>query len=77
MDFLRIWQSHRAENMKRVWKQRGGTYGVQEGRVINTPFGLLGIFRRVNSYKNHAQLVRSCPHTMQSLDLQASRLRAL
>lgn len=49
MELLRVWQSHRAENMKKVWKQRGGTYGVGEGQVINTRFGLLGIFRCVNS----------------------------
>jgi hypothetical protein len=33
MELLRVWQ---AENMKKVWKRRGGTYGVAEGQVINT-----------------------------------------
>jgi hypothetical protein len=55
MELLRVWQSHWAENMKKVWKQRGGTYGVVEGRVPSTRVCLLGIFRCVNSLiKNHA-----------------------
>jgi hypothetical protein len=65
MELLRIW-SHRAEKMKKVWKQRGETYGVLEGRVINTRFGgfvgsefsgagasTLLVLHQL-SYKNHA-----------------------
>ncbi|KAN0111880.1 hypothetical protein V8E52_008086 [Russula decolorans] len=77
MELLCAWQSHRAENMKKVWKRRGGTYGAEEGRVINTRFGLLGIFRRANSLIKIMHTGRPCPHTRQSLDLQAFRLQAL
>lgn len=54
MELLRFWQSHRAENMKKVWKQRGGTYGVVEGRVTNTRLSTRNIPVRQLSYKNHA-----------------------
>ncbi len=54
MELLRVWQSHRAESMKKVWKQRGGTYGVVEGLVINTRLSARNIPVRQLSYKNHA-----------------------
>jgi hypothetical protein len=72
MELLRVWQSHWAENMKKVWKQRGGTYGVVEGRDPSTRVCLLGIFRCVNSLIKIMLTGRSCSHTMQNLDLHAS-----
>jgi len=71
MGLLRIWQTHRAENMKKVWKQRGETYGAVEGRVA-TRVCLLGIFRCINSLIKIMHTGRSRPHTMQNLDFQAS-----